>query len=53
MITKVDQVNSVSKYNIIFSKDVRGINKDCEEYDEYQILLKQYMTDITKFNSDL
>ena len=27
------------------------LDKDSESYEEYQLYLKQYMTDVTKFNS--
>ena len=37
----------------MIGKEVIVIDKDGEDYVEYQINLKQYMTDLTKFNSDL
>ena len=53
MTTKVVQVATIGEDSKMVGKEVVVIDKDGEEYVEYQINLKQYMTDLNKFNSDL
>ena len=53
MTTKVIQIASVGTNSTFTGKDVTVIDMDCEEYAEYQIYFKQYMSDITIFNDNL
>ena len=53
MMTKVIQVTTVGEGSNMVGKEVTCIDKDSEAYIEYFLHLKQYMTDLTKFNLDL
>ena len=53
MVIKVIQVVTIREDSKIMGKEVTFIDKDGEAYSEYSLYLKQYMTDLTKFNSDL
>ena len=53
MTTKVIQVATVGEDSIMVRKEITCIDKTGEEYTKYSLCLKQYMTDLTKFNSDL
>lgn len=53
MTKKIVQVATLGEDSKMIGKEVTDIDKDGEDYVEYQINLKQYMSDLTKFNSDL
>ena len=53
MINKVVQFATMGEDSVLVGREVSVIDKDCEEYIEYQLYLKQYMTDLTKFNDNL
>ena len=53
MTTKAIQIASVGTNSTFTAKEVTVIDRECEEYAEYQIYLKQYISDITMFNDNL
>ena len=52
-IEKIIQEATIGLNNILIRKEVEVIDKDGESYVEYQLYLKQYLSDVTKFNSDI
>ena len=53
MTTNIIQVATLGKDSKLIGNEGDIINRDCEEYDNYQIFIKQYMFDRTKFHSNL
>ena len=53
MTTKIIQFTTVGENSILEGREVNVVDKDCEEFTEYQINLKQYISDVENFHSDL
>jgi len=52
-IKKIIQEATIGLNSVLIGKEVEVIDKDGEAYVEYQLYLKQYLSDGTKFNSDI
>ena len=50
---KIIQEATIGINSVLIGKEVEVLDKDSEAYVEYQLYLKQYLSDVTKFNSDI
>ena len=53
MTSKVIQFVTVGENSVLEGREVNVVDKDCEEFTDYQMNLKQYISDVANFHSGL